>query len=570
MKTFLRITVTAISISFLIFISSVLSEAQVTFTNAAPITIADGTPTGPGVGNPYPSAINVSGQNGTVIDVNVRINGLTHAFPDDVALLLVSPSNQVLVIQSDVGGGTAVTNVSYTFDDQATAGIPNAGPLVAGTFRPSSVGDDEFFPLSGSPAPPVDCQPAGECPQSAPAGTSTLNGVFGGISPNGTWKLYAIDCCETDAGSIASGWSIIITTNAPPAVGDANLDMDGDGKTDLVVARPTANPLSEKPEAINGFLPGLSAGSFRERRLLWEKSASDLSALAPPVYWYTLPSGNSPAGFARFGDAASDFLTPEDFDGDGKDDLAVWRGGSPTVAAFYILQSSNNTVRIDQFGQTGDDPYIVGDYDGDNKADPAVFRCPNTAGQCYFFFRGSNLNPSGNVTYVPWGFGTSGDYYANPGDFDGDGKYDFCIQRDNPVSPGAAQFLLLKSNGLSYEFIDWGRSSDVIVPGDYDGDGKSDFCVSRVEIINSVTGMSFYILERDGGGTGAVPIRFGLSGDVRAPGDYDGDGKQDIAIWRANADPTQNFFWIRQSNGPVRVSEWGMQGDYPATNWYVH
>src|SRR5205085_3766924 len=127
----------------------------------------------------------VSGLTGTITDVNVTLNGLTHAYPNDIGLLLVGPSGQNIVLQSFVGGTASISNVTYTFDDQAAAGISNTGPLGAGSYKPTSIADDDNFPTStGAPSQPYN--------QPAPAGSSTLNGVFGGTNPNGTWQLYTV------------------------------------------------------------------------------------------------------------------------------------------------------------------------------------------------------------------------------------------------------------------------------------------------------------------------------------------------------------------------------------------
>ena len=55
--------------------------------------------------NPYPSTITVSGLGGAITDVRLRLTGLSHTFPDDVDILLSSPSGETLRVMSDNGGG---------------------------------------------------------------------------------------------------------------------------------------------------------------------------------------------------------------------------------------------------------------------------------------------------------------------------------------------------------------------------------------------------------------------------------------------------------------------------------
>ena len=144
---------------------------------------------------------------GTITDVNITFNGMTHTYPDDTGFLLVSPSGRTFVPQSDVGGGVDIANRTYTLDDQAASAIGLEGPMPAnnGSARPTSEGDDKIF---DTPAP------AGPYNQPAPAGSSTFNGTFGGDAPNGTWKLFVVDAFAGDEGVISGGWSIEIITAA--------------------------------------------------------------------------------------------------------------------------------------------------------------------------------------------------------------------------------------------------------------------------------------------------------------------------------------------------------------------
>jgi hypothetical protein len=50
-------------------------------------------------------------------------------------------------------------------------------------------------------------------------------------------------------------------------------------------------------------------------------------------------------------------------------------------------------------------------------------------------------------------------------------------------------------------------------------------------------------------------------------GDYDGDGKTDIAIWQA----TTGQFWVLQSStGAATVVKWGQSGDFPIAGFNRH
>ena len=126
--------------------------------------------------------------------VTVKLNSLSHTFPNDIDVLLVGPGGQTAVIMSDVGSNIDVTGVTLTFDDDAAANIVTA-PLVTGTFKPTNNGLNDDFP---APAP-------------AQAGSSAL-AVFNGTAPNGTWSLYVVDDRNNDSGSITGGWELALAT----------------------------------------------------------------------------------------------------------------------------------------------------------------------------------------------------------------------------------------------------------------------------------------------------------------------------------------------------------------------
>lgn len=173
-----------------------------TFTSAGAVSI-------PSSGNatPYPSNIAVSGLPATGAGVyvsSVTLNGFSHTWPSDVDILLQSPTGQNVIILSDAGGSTAVSNINMTFSDAAAAVAP--GVLVSGTFRPTNVGTPDNFPAPG--------------PGNITQATPTLGSFAGAFNPNGDWKLFVRDQAAGDLGTITS-WSITFSV-VPTAVWTAS------------------------------------------------------------------------------------------------------------------------------------------------------------------------------------------------------------------------------------------------------------------------------------------------------------------------------------------------------------
>jgi hypothetical protein len=99
----------------------------------------------------------------------------------------------------------------------------------------------------------------------------------------------------------------------------------------------------------------------------------------------------------------------------------------------------------------------------------------------------------------------------------------------------------------------------VYVPGDFDGDGRTDIAIYR-----SSTGV-WYIFPSSGG----APYALGWGGDPTdkpTPGDYDGDGETDMAVYRGST----GVWYIIPSGGgsPYGVSWGGNASDKPVPGNY--
>ncbi len=153
---------------------------------------------------PYPSRVFVSSLTGTITDVNLDLKGVTHANPDDIDAMLVGPTGANLIVLSDAGGSTPVSNFDVTFDDAAGAQLPDTGG----------------WGTSPATAQPTDYTPADSFPSPAPSPSgATALSTFDTTNPNGTWALYVIDDALGTGGSIANGWCLDFTTGGTPDLG---------------------------------------------------------------------------------------------------------------------------------------------------------------------------------------------------------------------------------------------------------------------------------------------------------------------------------------------------------------
>lgn len=226
-------------------------------------------------------------------------------------------------------------------------------------------------------------------------------------------------------------------------------------------------------------------------------------------------------------------------------DLAVWRKSSGT---WYIRDSRTGNMIAYQFGSPNDKP-VRGDFDADGKTDFCVYR-PEANSVWHL------MNSSANqYSAISLGSSAYGDKPA-PADYDGDGKTDVAVFR-----PTDQRWYIFRSSDSTLQIIQFGNSDDAPVPADYDGDGKADVAQYRPSTAD-------WFMLKSGSNNTFYGNQFGAANDIPVIGDYDGDGKYDLATWRSSDNNWR--IWQSGTNSFVTIN-WGnttqdtaVQGDFDA------
>jgi len=247
-----------------------------------------------------------------------------------------------------------------------------------------------------------------------------------------------------------------------------------------------------------------------------------------------------------------------DFNGDGFSDIALTGGAgwqsipvafNTTSSSYHVVNTwSSDTVNFGYWASSPGASAVAGDFDGDGRTDIALTGVSTWTSIPVAF---SNGDGSFHVTTQP--VDTTFDYYASQpgarpvvGDFNGDGLSDIAIVGGTasnviPValSTGGGNFTLQLEAATSGDtnFALYATQPGVqAVSGDFDGDGKGDIALTggsgwwTIPVAFSTNG-AFAVANWDiPSGDGNFPYYAPEPGVKAVSGDFNNDGKSDIAL----------------------------------------
>lgn len=268
---------------------------------------------------------------------------------------------------------------------------------------------------------------------------------------------------------------------------------------------------------------------------------------AGPIYPYQNPQSNAPDNFilADFnGDGVLDIFKPlEGHTWDGEVILGRSDGTFQTNAAYGWNQNG--------FGYN----LVTADFNGDGFPDVAYSGATDTATRTEPGFEvmlGSSHGVLGTPIFVP--VATSGGgvtEWIATGDVNGDGKPDIVATIGNNTQYNQVAVLTGKGNGFNnpvyYSTGSTAQAYDVFLQ-DVNGDGKPDIIVSNQDGTISV------LLNNGKGGFGTANLISSVAAynphlNSLAFGDFNGDGKIDIAVGNYGNQESQSAVYVLLGNG---------------------
>jgi fibronectin type 3 domain-containing protein len=445
-------------------------------------------------------------------------------------------------------------------------------------------------------------------------GGGVLSG-WGAASQSHSWSAagqYAVKAQARDSLGLESAWSgaktVTIspnTQNQAPAAVNAGSDQTVNAAATVSLSGSGTDPengtltyqwrqtggtsvaLSNATSAMASFTaPNIATGTATltfELRVTDEGGLSAVDTLAVVVQSPDIDGDGVPNSQDAFPTNPAEW---KDSNGNGIGDNAEGENGAMSYLSIGVYRPSTGKWYLDvdmnglwsgcgldgcySFGANGDWP-VAGDWNNDGVSEIAVFR-PRT-GKWYLDLNANDRLDSCSTDRCLGPFGMSGDLPV-AGDWNGDG-----ISQIGVFRPSTGKWYLdlngngqLDSCGVDGCFGPFGMSGDLPVAGDWNGDGRAQIGVFRAS-----TGKWYLDLNGNGQWDGCnidgCYGPFGVSGDLPVAGDWNADGITRIGVFRPS---TGKWYLDLNGNGQLDgcgvdgcYGPFGMSGDRPVVGkWY--
>ena len=442
----------------------------------------------------------------------------------------------------------------------------------------------------------------GSCIYNTPGGSQVVTGVA-----NSCWhssRAQTVSQCDDMASSTFHPWAEALMAMDGLGGASASGDFDGDGFDDLAVGAPG------------------EAGSGRV--LVYRGTPSGVTS------WTTLDQ--SGIGANEDGDRFGAALAAGDFDGDGRDDLAVGAPGegpgSKSISGYVNLYRgtasglvqwtglSQAGLGLDEAGDEFGAALAAGDLNGDGKVDLVVGAPGEAPGAgeksgVVFVFSGavgSGVQAWLLLTEAPMGVNEKRDRFGHAlttGDFDGDGITDLAVGAPGEAAGGGdVAGAVYVYHGTPAGPIAWSWSNQdglggneqgdlfgwALAAGDFNGDGDDDLVVGAPGEAPNSDPRAGGLFVFAGGSQGLLPwtafnqelgaLGTNELGDWYASalsvGDLDQDGRADLVVGAPGeakgGGPESGWVYVYRGT-PTGLIAWQSRGQSPmgvneAGDWF--